>query len=79
MERGAGRLGVGEPPEGRAGRAHSFPLAFTGILLRSRDTQGAPGPLCRSVERKTAGRQWWGLPGWRRHLGEAPVKWLLVG
>lgn len=49
MERGAGRLGVGVPPEGRAGWVHNFPLAFTGMVLRSRDTQEPPGPLCRSA------------------------------
>ena len=48
VEHGAGRLGVGVPPEGRAGWVHNFPLTFTGIVLRSRDTQEAPGPLCRS-------------------------------
>lgn len=47
MECGTGRLGVGVPLEGRAGWVHSLPLAFTGVVLRSRGTQEAPGPLCR--------------------------------
>ena len=76
----AGRLGVGVPLEGRAGWVHSLPLAFTDVVLRSHGTQEAPGPLCRvRVERKTAGRQWWGLARWRRHLGKAPVRRPFVG